>query len=313
MLTAILAALLAMTACALPTSAASLEIVRVLGEDDGDLLFHRPSHVVFSDDGSAYILNRGDCTILHMSADWEPLGTFGRMGQGPGEFSQPTAFALHDARLLVFDFTRIVVFDLDGNYLETIQTGHEIQAATTIAGSLYARLGSGPHAAARITPRGEIELPIGPECPTDDFFARFQQCGTIQILPHPEHLCALINPFQGEVMTIASDGSIAKTYKIPEGPGGFHTADTEGGVSMSLSMTFSMPHLDGRGKYWKIPYTDDGPRSVVLLDAGFRETGDTILLPEEIESHSFVESPRGEILAIQEGSSRVLICRLVED
>ncbi len=313
LLAAVPATLLAISAFTLPASAASLEIVRVLGEDDDDLLLHRPSHVVFSDDGSAYVLNRGDCTILHMSPDWEPLSSFGRMGEGPGEFSQPTGFAMHDGRLLVFDFTRIVVFDLDGNYLETIQTGHETQAVTAIAGSLYARLGTGPHAATRITPRGEIELPIGPQCPTDDFFARFQQCGTIEILPHPEHLCALINPFQAEVMTIAGDGSIAQTFKVPEGPGDLQTASAEGGMSMSLTMTFSISHLDSRGRYWKIPYRDGGPRSVVLLDAGFRETGETIRLPEEIESHRFAESPRGEILAIQGRSSKILICGLVGD
>ena len=52
----------------LPTLAAPLEVVGVLGDAGDELLLHRPSHVVFAEDGSAYILNRGDCTILHMSS-----------------------------------------------------------------------------------------------------------------------------------------------------------------------------------------------------------------------------------------------------
>jgi len=149
------------------------------------------------------------------------------MGGGPGEFSQLTRFAMHEGRLLVFDFTRIVVFDLDGNYLETIQTGHEIQVVSDVAGSLYARPGSGPHSAVRINARGEIELPIGPECPTDDFFARFQQCGTIQILPHPEHLPLISRreqssfrqlPYLREGISYELDRDMVASCARPSGP-----------------------------------------------------------------------------------------------
>jgi len=292
--------------------AASLEVTRDIGADGEELLFHRPMAVVFAPDSSAYILNAGDCTILHLSSDWKPLDRFGRMGEGPGEFSQPSGFILHQGKLWVFDATRIVLFGLDGTYLETIHSGHELRLPALIEGDLFARLGAGERAAARLTSRGEIDLPIGPECPTDDFFTRFRQCGLVEILPHPKYLCVLVNAFQGDVMGIADDGSVAETWKIPEGPGELKTTQNDEGMSMSLTMEFSIPMLDSRDRYWKLSHQEED-HSVILLDSGFQATGETVLVPEEIGAVRFAESPRGEIVALDGSASAVYICRLVED
>ena len=70
----------------------SLEFVRQIGELDGDnenLQFYIPTGIDFDHFDNMYIIDRGNVRIQKLDPDGNFILSFGRAGQGPGEFSMP--------------------------------------------------------------------------------------------------------------------------------------------------------------------------------------------------------------------------------
>ncbi|MFC1492773.1 hypothetical protein ACFL6O_02340 [candidate division KSB1 bacterium] len=69
----------------------SLELVNVYGtsnESDPNFQFFKPADITVDIDGCIYVLDAGNFRVQKYSHDWNYLDSFGRKGQGPGEFSR---------------------------------------------------------------------------------------------------------------------------------------------------------------------------------------------------------------------------------
>ena len=89
--------------------------------------FYTPNDVHVAPDGSIFVAeghsnNPGTPARVHkFTADGEHLFSFGEMGDGPGQFTQPHALAMDSkGRLFIADRSndRIQIFDQEGNLLE---------------------------------------------------------------------------------------------------------------------------------------------------------------------------------------------------
>jgi hypothetical protein len=70
----------------------SLEYIKNIGDlesDDENVLFYMPSDIVVDNEGNVYVLDSGNHRIQKFDPEGHFLASFGRQGQGPGEFQYP--------------------------------------------------------------------------------------------------------------------------------------------------------------------------------------------------------------------------------
>lgn len=93
----------------------------VLGGDDTDMeaLFYRPVDIVAAANGRMFVADSGDRRVLMFAADGTYLGSFGREGQGPGEFSSIVSMAIAGDRIVIKDNrnNRLSVWTVDGEHV----------------------------------------------------------------------------------------------------------------------------------------------------------------------------------------------------
>ncbi len=86
------------------TPQVALEPVRTLGDvdtADENLAFYMPSAIAVDGAGNLYVVDTGNHRIQKFGPDAKYLATFGRQGQGPGEFQYPAWLAI-DAKGLIY-------------------------------------------------------------------------------------------------------------------------------------------------------------------------------------------------------------------
>jgi len=69
-----------------------LEFVKMIGEldsDDENVLFYMPSDIAIDEEGNVFVLDSGNHRIQKFDPQGNFLASFGRRGQGPGEFQYP--------------------------------------------------------------------------------------------------------------------------------------------------------------------------------------------------------------------------------
>jgi hypothetical protein len=96
-----------------------------IGEVEGDENYMFGNSIVFNtdDEGNFYVLDYDSKRILKYDPKGTHLLTFGREGQGPGEFQNPSVPRFdHEGNLYIFDARnqRISFFDSDCNYLRQL-------------------------------------------------------------------------------------------------------------------------------------------------------------------------------------------------
>ena len=92
----------------------TIELVRTIGDIDTldeNLAFNSPSDIVMDDNGNIYILDAGNCRIQKFDPEGKFLASFGREGQGPGEFQSPSSLD----------------FDAEGNLIVADRRSRKIQ------------------------------------------------------------------------------------------------------------------------------------------------------------------------------------------
>lgn len=92
-----------------------LEEDLVIGnEDDENYMFYQASALAVDVAGNIYVLETGNCRIQKFDKNCRYLRTFGREGQGPGEFELPMRIIVDpDYRIYVEDYNRSIVHVLD--------------------------------------------------------------------------------------------------------------------------------------------------------------------------------------------------------
>jgi len=287
--------------------------VRTLGGEDDDLFLHNPTAVCFAADGTAYVLNAGECQVLHLDADWRLLDSFGRCGQGPGEFENPVGMVLYRDQLWVFEMARISVFDLAGNALRTLQPGTQYALPAVVDGRLMAVMGTGRRAAAWLDDDGRVAQSLGPECP-EDFFEAFKACRNMVILPHADGACLLMNAVDGNAYLVDADGEPVWTRQVIEHDDDARYSeqeeDGEKTMSMSLSLGMGRGCRDGRGRYWTVVYgeDEDAPALLQIHDKDMRPLETQIALPDGVLAWELLFSPRGRLVMIVPQESVIHVC-----
>ncbi len=88
----------------------------------------RPFRVKVDRSEFLYIYDFGDKCIKKFSSDGKFIQKFGKgIGQGPGEFINPTDFAIKDnGEIWVCDsaFSYVTIFDVDGNFIKSYRTNN---------------------------------------------------------------------------------------------------------------------------------------------------------------------------------------------
>jgi len=97
----------------------------------------KPNEVVVREDGHILILNFAEAQILHFDADGRKIGTIGRKGKGPGEFTYPIGFYYSEGKIYILDMltSQISVFAAGGTF--------ETQFATPSRGLTVVKISTG--------------------------------------------------------------------------------------------------------------------------------------------------------------------------
>lgn len=67
----------------------NLELIQTIGgpeSSDSNLTFYKPTDIALDRDGNLYVADSGNCRIQKISPAGNLLGSYGKKGQGPGEF-----------------------------------------------------------------------------------------------------------------------------------------------------------------------------------------------------------------------------------
>lgn len=295
--------------------ATTITLQRSLGLEDGDLFLHQPQAVAWAADGSIYILNAGECRVLHLDGDWNLLGGFGACGQGPGEFENPVGLVASPEGVLVFEMARITRFGPDGTYLETLVPGLQYSRPVMLAGRLAAAMGAGTAPAAFLDNDGSIISTFGPECP-EDFFEAFKACRNIQILPHPGGLCLLLNPIAGSATLVAEDGTAVWTRAIREVPdtARYDQSDDRESVSMTITFAMGLGALSPDGEYWFVipPEAEGEPTLLRRTDADLKPLEKDVPLPDGVTGIEPFFTPGGALGLLSPWESVIHLLRVEE-
>ncbi len=96
-----------------------LELTGTLGDLDNtndNYMFYLPEGIAGDPEGNLYVLDTGNFRVQKFDKNLKYLKTFGRQGQGPGEFVNPRSVDFSDNKLYVNDWRnrRIEIFDPEG-------------------------------------------------------------------------------------------------------------------------------------------------------------------------------------------------------
>lgn len=98
------------------------EVVRLRqDESNEESILYRANQYLLGEDGNYYVSDRGNVRIAVFSSDGRYLRSFGRDGDGPGEFRTPKILWIRDNNLAVFDSRnrRTSLFNLDGTFIQS--------------------------------------------------------------------------------------------------------------------------------------------------------------------------------------------------
>lgn len=115
----------------------------VLGGEDAELaaLFAQPIALITGSDGTRYVLDSKDARVLRFDRDGAYMDSFGREGEGPGEFSSPRSLTMLPGDIiLVADpgRRRLSRFSHDGRFLDGITIQREMgEIRATRSGTVY--------------------------------------------------------------------------------------------------------------------------------------------------------------------------------
>ncbi len=102
------------------------EELKIGRADDNNYLFYRLRGLDVDVEGNIYVADMGNFRVQKFDKTGKYLLTFGRKGQGPGEFDLPTTVHIEEktGNVLVQDMSAIEVFAPDGKPIRAIRPEH---------------------------------------------------------------------------------------------------------------------------------------------------------------------------------------------
>jgi sugar lactone lactonase YvrE len=126
-----------------------VELVRTLGDvaaEDENVAFYMPEGIALDSQGNLYILDAGNHRVQKFSRDGRFLASFGRQGQGPGEFAYPDSIDIDGADMVWIadpNNQRIQVLTPEGTERKTIGFVKERVGKVRCVGSGLVMTGGG--------------------------------------------------------------------------------------------------------------------------------------------------------------------------
>lgn len=102
--------------------------IRIGSVDDPDYILGFIGGMTPGPDGLLYTLEWGESSVRRWTPDGQPAGSFGRRGEGPGEFEQASDLGFFGDSLWVWDAEayRVSYFDLDGEFLGSVSPSFDL-------------------------------------------------------------------------------------------------------------------------------------------------------------------------------------------
>lgn len=116
----------------------SLEYIKNIGDlesEDENVLFYMPSDIAIDKEGNVYVLDSGNHRIQKFDADGNFLASFGRQGQGPGEFQYPQSIDLDEQGFMYVSDSgnqKIQILKPDGTLSKEIKMTEDAPGLTRV-------------------------------------------------------------------------------------------------------------------------------------------------------------------------------------
>jgi len=110
--------------------------------DWGSILFDSNKDIAVADDGSIFVINSRDHNIHKFDPSGKKVLTFGKRGQGPGDFEYPASPCILDGKYLVVGEyalnRRISLFDLNGRFYKLLKAQGAVYDVVALTGTKIA-------------------------------------------------------------------------------------------------------------------------------------------------------------------------------
>ncbi len=119
-----------------------LKCEKAVGSQQPDYTFFLISDVTADEEGNLYVLDYKGCSLKKFSEEGRFLKSFGRRGEGPGEFLRPSTLYYFHKKLYIYDRGKhkIIVLDKDLNFLKELKISAHIMDFFIANGKFYVSL-----------------------------------------------------------------------------------------------------------------------------------------------------------------------------
>lgn len=282
-------------------SGPDLVVERTIGQSEDDPILFRPVDVSWSMDGRAYVLNEGDGRVLVFSPQWEHLGSFAGLGDGPGNLNSPSMLRVLGNEVWVKTPVGVDVFDLDGSSLGHKAIPLHVTSFELYGSTLFGTSSSIRGAGVRLGSDGAVAEYFGPRQPEGSSLLDLVRRMNWKILVDENGRLSLLDRYQGAVYLADRAGSDFQ----PEGLGLGRGAQL-GAATFKLAICDAI--VDPSGGFWVTTYEDrKSKRFLFHFDVHWKLDGQ-YSYPNEIWPGLVRISPNNKICLIEEQSSIIYIC-----
>jgi hypothetical protein len=207
-------------------------------------------------------------------------------------------------QIWIFEPARVSVFNRDGDYLRTLLPRLQLAAPIRVGNETLCRRGAGPHAVAAVDDSLHVLTDLGRCCVSEMGLARSRACGFLQILPHPDHRCLLIDPLEGTLRTLDEDGDITTTRSLINRNG--RVDQSADGRVAEFHMVLARGFVDDEANLWVLrEQPEDGSLQMIeVRDRDFTPIAE-FELPEGVTGYLLAGASGGELVLLDYAGSAI--------
>ena len=299
-----------------------LELIRVLGgsgSSSPELVFYKPSDIALDGSGNLYVADSGNFRILKFAPDGTQLASYGREGQGPGEFQFMEGIVLDSAgRMYISDkaTNNVKILDPQGDQVDSLPPGGPSGRLSRLSTGELLCLDTSRNSkalVARYDPQGSVDLRYGERENHEDFDpSRF--FNRVFFTHDAENHVYIAYAARNKVEKFSPDGRLLLRFdrqvNFPESEEVTYEKHQFGAREIPIPFVnfFSADiSLDDQNRIWVLSYSrqlkfEEMGLSIHYRDGDGRYEGnETIHASENIETDAFefhIFDPEGHLLGI---------------